>query len=277
MTQTTADPVAGIARSADGTTIAYDRFDAPARSAGDGGPPVVMVHAAGGYRDFAPMRSLAEVLAAEIPVVTYDRRGRGLSGDTLPYAVEREVEDLAAVIAAAAGTGGEAFVYANSSGGLLALQAAAAGLPIARMALFEPPIGSDDEDEAADDGAFTRELAALVEAGRRDEAAERFMTEIGVPPEVLAEMAPSLPALAAVAHTLVYDCLLSEATSLATAARVTVPTLILDSEGSTGDLTGWAAAVVGALPDGHHRSLAGEWHGVADADLAAAVTDFFTA
>jgi pimeloyl-ACP methyl ester carboxylesterase len=78
MTQTTADPIAGTARSADGTTIAYDRFDAAtARSPGDGGPPVVMVHAAGGYRDFASMRSLAEVLAAEIPVVTYDRRGRG--------------------------------------------------------------------------------------------------------------------------------------------------------------------------------------------------------
>jgi len=272
MTQTTADPVAGTAVSADGTTIAYDRFGTGAD--GHEGSPVVMVHAAGGYRDFGSLRSLAEELATGITAVTYDRRGRGLSGDATPYAVEREIEDLAAVIAAIAGDG-EAFVYANSSGGLLALQAAAAGLPIARMALFEPPIGS--EDAAADDLAFRHELTDLVEAGHRQEAAERFMTEIGVPPEVLAEMAPSLPALAAVAHTLVYDCLLSEATSLATAARVTVPTLILDSEGSTGDLTGWAAAVVGALPDGHHRSLAGEWHGVADADLAAAVTDFFTA
>jgi len=251
-------------RSADGTTIAFERSGA--------GQALILVDAAGGYREVGPLRSLAKLLAADFTVFTYDRRGRGGSSDTLPYAVEREVDDLAALVAAA---GGSACVYAFSSGGLLAMHAAASGLAIPKLALLEPPIGADEDKSAEAD--FTRELADLVAAGGRGDAVEHFHTSIGVPVEMVAGMreAPFWPALEAIAHTLVYDSIVSEATSLALVRSVTAPTLVLDSEGSTGDLTGWAAAVVEALPNGSHRSLEGEWHGVADEVLAPVLTEFF--
>jgi pimeloyl-ACP methyl ester carboxylesterase len=246
--------------SSDGTVIAYERAGA--------GPALVLVDPALGYREFDNVRVLGERLAADFTVYSYDRRGRGRSGDTLPYAVEREVEDLAAVIAEAGGTAG---VYAFSSGGLLALQAAAAGVPIEKMVLMEPPIGSDDDPA---DVAFTAEITELVAAGGRRQAVERFLTACGVPTEVLAGMAPSMPALDAVAHTIVYDCLISTATTTELLAKVSTPTLVLDSQGSSDDLTGWAANVAAALPEGRHRSLPGGWHGVPVEDLTPVVAEF---
>lgn len=186
-------------QSADGTVIACERSG--------NGPALVMVDPAGGYSGFDNVRSLGALLAAEFSVYTYDRRGRGKSGDTAPYAVAREVEDLAAVIAEA---GGSAFVSAFSSGGLLALHAAASGLPIDKLALFEPPVRGEDESP---DTAFLAEISELVSSGRRADAVDRFLASIGVPPEVIAEMAPVRPALEAVAHTLVYDCEISNATT----------------------------------------------------------------
>ncbi|MPZ29152.1 MAG: alpha/beta fold hydrolase [Micromonosporaceae bacterium] len=248
-------------RSADGTTIAGERSGA--------GPALVFVDAAGGYSGFGSLRSLAEMLAADFTVYTYDRRGRGGSGDTLPYAIEREIDDLGAVVAEA---GGSAYGYAFSSGGLLALHAAANGLPLTRLALLEPPIGDSETPTGETD--FTRELASLVAAGRQHEAAEFFQRSIGVPPEVIAEM-ETMPTLAAVAHTLVYDCIISDAASVGLLRTVRVPTLVLDSQGSSDDLTGWAAAVAAALPAGTHRSLPGEWHGVADDVLGPVLTEFF--
>jgi pimeloyl-ACP methyl ester carboxylesterase len=210
-------------------------------------------------------------VAADFSVLTYDRRGRGDSTDTLPYAVEREVEDLAALIAAA---GGSASVYAVSSGALLALHAAASGLAIPKLALFEPPIATD-EDRSAEPN-LTAELAELVAAGRHEDAVERFHTAIGVPADMVAGMrqTPLWPALTAIAPTLVYDYIISDATTLRLVASVTAPTLIIDSEGSTGELTGWAAAIVDALPNGTHQSLHGQWHSVPDQDLAPVVTEF---
>ncbi|GIF73238.1 alpha/beta fold hydrolase [Asanoa siamensis] len=240
-------------RSADGTVIAFERVGA--------GPTVVCVDAAGGYREHGPMRSIAAALADDFTVVTYDRRGRGESGDTAPYTVEREIDDLAAVIAAA---GGRAHVYAFSSGGLVALHAAAAGVPIDRMALFEPPLGGGESD-------LTQEMRALVGAGSHEEAAAHFLASIGVPEEY----ATPDPGLIAVAPTLVYDCLLGDHTSLDLIARVRTPTLVIDSEGTTGPLPDWAVTIVGALPDGHHRSLPGSWHGVDDADLVDALSRFY--
>ncbi len=252
------------ARSADGTTIEFEQSGT--------GPALILVDAALHYREFSSFQRLAELLAADFTVFTYDRRGRGGSTDTHPYAVEREVDDLAALIAEA---GGSAFVYAVSSGALLAVHAAASGLAVPKLALFEPPIGTE-EDRAADQ-AFMTELADLVAAGRRGDAVERFHIAIGVPAEMVAGMrqAPFWPALESVAHTLIYDGLISDAMSLALVSSVTAPTLVIDSEGSTGELAGWAAAVVGALPYSTHRSLVGEWHGVPDEDLAPVLTEFF--
>jgi pimeloyl-ACP methyl ester carboxylesterase len=245
----------GTVTSNDGTVIAYERAGA--------GPALVLVDPALGYREFDNVRGLGERLAGAFT-------GRGASGDTLPYAVEREVEDLAAVIAEA---GGRACAYGFSSGALLALQAAAAGVPIEKLVLMEPPIGGDDDPG---DAAFTAEMKSLVAAGRRREAVERFLTGCGVPQEMLAGMAPSMPALEAVAHTIVYDCLISDATTTELLAKVSTPTLVVDSQGSSDDLTGWAASVAAALPDARHRSLPGGWHGVPVDDLAPVVTEFCT-
>jgi hypothetical protein len=244
--------------SNDGTAIAYERTGT--------GPPLVLVDPALGYRGFDNVRGLGERLTADFTVYSYERRGRGDSGDTPPYAVEREVEDLAAVIAEA---GGSASIYGFSSGALLALQAAAAGVPIEKLVLMEPPIGTDDDPA---DAAFTAEIAELVAAGRRREAVERFLRDM--PSEVLAGLEGVMPVLEAVAPTLVYDCLISNATTTGLLEKVPTPTLVLDSQGSSDDLTGWAASVAAALPDARHRSLPGGWHGVPVEVLAPVVTEF---
>lgn len=256
----------GVVESADGTIIAFERSGA--------GPALILIDSAGHHRNFGPMRSVAEQLAAAFTVYTYDRRGRGHSTDTLPYAVQREVEDLAALIAEA---GGCAYAYAVSSGALLALHAAASGLKIPKLALFEPPISS--EEDRPDEQEFTAELSRLVAAGRRDDAVEFFHSGIGVPAELIHEMrtTSSWESFEAIAHTLVYDCIISTEMSLELVASATTPTLVIDSAASTDDLTGSAAAVVDALPNGRHRSLAGEWHGVPDEALAPVLTEFFQA
>jgi pimeloyl-ACP methyl ester carboxylesterase len=250
--------------SSDGTSIAFERTGT--------GPALVAVDAAGSYRDFRPFPPPVEQLAPHFTVYVYDRRGRGASTDTPPYAIEREVDDLAALIAEA---GGSAFVYGFSSGGLLALHAAASGLAIPKLALFEPPVEPNEAPSGETD--FTSELVELVAAGRRRDAVEFFHRGIGVPEEIMAQMTPPVwAALEAVAHTLVYDCRLSDAMSLQLIRSVTAPTLVLDSQGSGAELTGMAATLAKALPNGAHRSLAGEWHGAPGEDLAAALTEFFT-
>lgn len=251
------------ALSADGTRIALERV-------GDG-PPLILVEAAGHYREVSSFAGLVPLLARDFTVYGYDRRGRGESADTLPYAPDREVEDLEAVIATAGGT---ASVYGYSSGALLALQAAAHGLQIPRLAVLEPPL-RDDDAESPD--PTTQRLIDLVDAGRRSDAVELFHESIGVPSEFIAQFraTPDWQKMVSIAHTLAYDCLISEATTPTMLRSVEAPTLVLDSQGSTDDLTGWAASVADQLPQGSHRSLPGEWHGVADDVLAPALIDFF--
>jgi pimeloyl-ACP methyl ester carboxylesterase len=258
------DTTSATVISTDETVIAYERTGH--------GPALILIDAAGHYRAFTSFAGLIDLLASAFTVYHYDRRGRGRSTDTQPYAVEREVDDLAALIAEA---GGSAYVYAFSSGGLLALHAAMAGLPIPRMALLEPPIELNEDRSAQ--RLFTTELSNLLAAGQPERATEFYLTGIGVPEEIVASMRGSVSwsAMESVAPTFVYDSLISEATSFDLLASVTVPTLVLDSEGSSDDLTGMAAMVAGALPKGLHRSLAGEWHGVADDVLAPVLIDFF--
>jgi pimeloyl-ACP methyl ester carboxylesterase len=260
MTATTASP---YLRSADGTRIAFERT-------GDG-PAVILVEPAGHCRSLSAFSGLTGLLAEEFAVYTYDRRGRGQSTDTPPYAPEREIEDLEALFARA---GGSARLYGYSSGALLALRAAAAGLPVARLALLEPPLQDDD---ASGPDPLTTELIELVAAGRRSDAVAHFLQRCGLADEIIAEMrpSPSWPTMEAIAHTLVYDCLISDATTPALVRSVTAPTLVLDSAGSTDDLTGWAATVASRLPDATHRSLPGQWHGVPDETLAPVLIDFF--
>jgi pimeloyl-ACP methyl ester carboxylesterase len=253
-----------IVTSKDGTPIAYE-------CAGTG-PALILVDAAGHYREFSSFTGLIDLLIRDFTVYHYDRRGRGDSGDTGPYAVEREVDDLDALIVDA---GGSAFLYAFSSGGLVALHAAASRLPIEKLAMLEPPI-EVDEDRSAQ-RAFTARLTELVGAGDRDAAVNFYLTGIGVPDEIVGEMrgTTAWSALAAVAHTLVYDSLVSEATSFRLLASVPVPTLVLDSEGSGDDLASMAATVANGMPHASHLSLPGEWHGIPDEILAPALVEFF--
>ena len=253
-----------IVRSPDGTSIAFERAGT--------GPALILVDAAGCFRGFGPMRPLAARLASDFMVFTYDRRGRGDSTDTAPYAVEREVDDLQALIDAA---GGSAFVYGFSSGAVLALHAAARGLAIPRLALLEPPVAVDDRPKPQPD--LATELAELVAAGRRGEAVERFQTAIGVPAEMVAGMrgAPFWPALEAIAHTLVYDLAITASLPASRLSAITTPTLVIDSENSDGGLRTSAQVVSDALPNAWHRSLKGEWHGVPPEDLAPVLAEFF--
>jgi len=257
--------VAGVVTSPDGTALAYEREGE--------GPALVLVDAAGHFRQFSTFNGgLIALLASDFTVVSYDRRGRGFSTDNAPYAVEREVDDLAALIDA---VDGSAFVYAFSSGGLLALQAAALGLPIPRMALLEPPI-ERAEDRTAQ-RAFTAGLTELIDADNPDGAVEYYLTGIGVPAEIVADMHDSAAwtAMSSVVATLVYDCRISAATSFDLLAAVPIRTLVLHSTGSTDDLAGMAAAVASALPNGLSRSLPGGWHGVDDAEVAPVLREFF--
>jgi pimeloyl-ACP methyl ester carboxylesterase len=158
-------------------------------------------------------------------------------------------------------TGGSAFLYGFSSGGLLALQAAATGFAIPRLALLEPPIEAEEDRKAQQE--FTGGLVEVLATGDRAAAVDYYLTGIGVPEEIIAGMrgTSSWTALEAAAPTLVYDCLISEATSFEVLSRITAPTLVLGSEGSSDDLQGMAATVARAMPNATHHSLAGEWHG----------------
>lgn len=259
-------------RSGDGTVIAMRRSGS--------GPALVLVDAAGSFRGYGPMVPLAEPMATAFTVHTYDRRGRGESTDETPgtagYTVEREIDDLRAVIDAA---GGSAMVYGFSSGAVLALHAAAAGLPISRLALMEPPIEIEDRAGPVPLPELAVEIDALVAAGRRGDAIEHFHQSIGVPPEYVAGLRhdPMWTALEALAHTLVYDSIITSTLSGRRLRSITTPTLVIDSIGSDDRLRGWARAVAAALPAGEHGSLPGEWHGVAITDLAAALTEFLAA
>jgi pimeloyl-ACP methyl ester carboxylesterase len=251
-------------RSADGTTIAFDRVGS--------GPPLLFVTGALCDRNtFAP---LAAVLAEDFEVFDIDRRGRGDSGDTAPYAVAREVEDVAAVIAAAGGT---AAVYGHSSGAALALEAAASGLNISRLALYEPPYQLDPATNRVTSDLPER-YAALVAEGRRGDAVELFMSVVGMPPEAIAgaRQQPSWAGVEGIAHTLAYDAaILGDGTFPADrAAAVTTKTLAVYGANSPSWAAISAAALGATVPDIEVRRLEGQDHDVAPAAIGAVLTEW---
>ena len=253
-------------RSGDRTEIAFDRL-------GDG-PPVILVSGASCARGIHGQ--LAQLLAADFTVLNYDRRGRGDSGDTQPYAVQREIEDIAAVIAAA---GGAAGVFGNSSGAVLALHAAAAGLPISRLALWDPPFMTDPGAPRRQREYLTQ-LTALLGAGRRGDAMALFMTTIGLPQDMITAMrqSPMWPGMEAIAPTLAYDAAVMGDSTLPPdlASSVKVPTLILTGSDSGAWAGNAAQALTSTLPDSQHRTLDGQDHNVAWDVLAPALKEFFS-
>jgi pimeloyl-ACP methyl ester carboxylesterase len=260
-------------RSSDGTAIAFDQV-------GDG-PPIILVGGATDYRAINPTaKELVALLAPQFAVITYDRRGRGDSGDTPPYAVEREVEDLAALIAEA---GGSAFLVGFSSGAVLALDAAASGLKIRRLAVYEPPFVVDDSRSPVPDD-YVAQLDRLVSEGRRDGAAEYFLTKAaGVPAEFVAPMRddPGWSVMEGVAHTLAYDGRIMGDTMSGKPlpagrwASVTTPTLVIDGGASDAFMRNGADALAELLPEAERRTLPGQTHAVSADALAPVVQEFF--
>ena len=251
--------------SKDGTTIAFDRL-------GDG-PPVILV--SGGSVDRGSNASVADVLARQFTVFNYDRRGRGPSGDTQPYAVQREIEDIDAMIGAA---GGAAGLYGSSSGAALALEAAAAGLAVTKLALWEPPyIGEGRPRPAADTASIYRKFVA---EGKRGDAVEYFMAKVvGMPPEFVgfARSQPWWPAQEALAHTLAYDAEImgDYVLPVERVAKVGAPTLVLTGGESFDWMHETAKAIVDALPNGEHRTIEGATHDVDANKLGPVLAAFF--
>jgi pimeloyl-ACP methyl ester carboxylesterase len=262
------------ATSADGTRIAYERF-------GDG-PAVILVDGAFQHRAIDPGTTrLAELVAAKgFTVLHHDRRGRQNSGDTPPYAVEREIEDVDAVIDAA---GGSAAVFGMSSGATLALEAAARGSAITKLALYEPPMIVDDT-RAPIPPDYLERLKSLAASGRRDEAVELFLTEgVGVSADTVAGMrgAPVWQGFASVAHTLPYDATIVDDTvhgrRLPTDrwSTVRMPTIVIDGGASPAWARNAVAALVDVLASARRVTLEGQTHQYDPEILAPALSEFF--
>lgn len=265
---------AGTVTSRDGTTVAYSR------TSEGGGDPVVLVDGALNDRALrGPNPRLAEVLAAEFSVFTYDRRGRGESGDAPPYTVEREVEDLQAVIEAA---GGSAYVYGISSGGALALEAANRLSSIRKLALYELPFVTDDSREPIPDD-FARRLSQLVEQGRSAQAVSYFFTAGVALPRIFVAVMRFMPAwskLKKLAHTLPYDAQLvgdagqGKPLRADRWAHVTVPTLVIAGSKSPAWMRNAMRSLADALPSAEHRTLEGQTHIVKPTALVPVLSEF---
>jgi pimeloyl-ACP methyl ester carboxylesterase len=259
--------------SKDGSRIAYDRFGS--------GPVVILVGGALAYRKFGKMEELAKLLAERCTVINYDRRGRGDSTEVKPFAVEREIEDLAALIE---GEGGSASLWGWSSGGALALRAAGAGIGVERVSVYEVPFMVTPEAKRPTPD-YGERLDELVAAGDRSGAVKHFMrNSIGIPAPFVALMRlmPMWKGLKATAHTLPYDwAALGKHTMYGSPlnpeewASVTVPTLVVYGAKSPDVLQQGSRALAEVLPNAELRKLDGVSHNVKMNVLAPVLEEFF--
>jgi pimeloyl-ACP methyl ester carboxylesterase len=258
-------------KSADGTSIAFETTGK--------GPPLILVGGALCDRS-APTSGtpLAALLAHRFTVFSYDRRGRGDSGNTPPHASGREVEDLAALITAA---GGSASVFGNSSGGLLALDAAVQGLSIPKLTLYEPPVILD-AGRARSFEVLAKQLDEAVAGNRRSEAVELFLTKvIQMPEPAVAQMrkSPMWAGLEQLAHTLSYDLLITARgpLRLEQVPAIRSATLAMDGGASPGWMREGNQTLARAIPHARHRTLEGQTHAVDPKALARAMEEFLGA
>jgi len=273
--------------SKDGTTIAFDQVGK--------GPAVILVTGALGTRSGATPDSMAAILSSQFMAIDYDRRGRGDSGDTPPYAVQREVEDIEALIDA---VGGSAFLYGMSSGAILALEAARA-LPnkVKKLALYEPPFIIDDSRPPLPTD-YVEQLNAATAAGRPGDAVEIFMTKaMLIPAEFVAMMRiapmseafgddagakpPEWSDMEKVAHTLAYDGMIVKDYLAGKPlppkrwASFTAPTVVIVGGNSEPFFHDGAQTLVDDMPNAERRSLEGQDHAVSSAALAPMLIEFF--
>jgi pimeloyl-ACP methyl ester carboxylesterase len=262
----------GTAISKDGTRLAFDRIG--------NGPSVILVDGALCYRGMGQSRQLAEAMAPHFTVFTYDRRGRGGSGDTFPYAVEREIEDIAAILSEA---GGAAFLWGTSSGAALALEAANRLSGIKKLALYEAPFIVDDS-RSTTERDWVR-IGEAVSENRRSEAVKLFLKMVGAPAFFITVM-PLMPMwskLKAVAHTLLYDGALvtdNQKGKPLPAGRwssVTVPALVVDGGKSPKWMRHGNRSLASALPNARYQTLEGQNHMLKPAVHAPVLVEFFKA
>jgi pimeloyl-ACP methyl ester carboxylesterase len=269
--QAATSPFVGKVFSNDGTAIAFDRTG--------NGPPVILIDGALCYRGMGQSGQLAELLAQHFTIFTYDRRGRGGSGDTAPYAVEREVEDIAALLSKA---GGAAFVWGMSSGAVLALEAANRLSGIKKLALYEAPFIVDNTRPTTEDD-WDR-ISAAVAADRRSDAVKLFLKSVGVPGFVRALMPLMIPVwskLKAVAHTLPYDGAIvrdnqrGKPLPAGRWASVTIPALVMDGGNSPAWMLHANRSLASVLPNAQYRTLEGQTHMLKPKAHAPMLVEFF--
>jgi pimeloyl-ACP methyl ester carboxylesterase len=257
-------------RSHDGTTIAYDIHGE--------GPAVIVVDGALTIHSSGSGTELAKLLSPHFTVYGFDRRGRGGSGDTLPYAVDREIDDIEALIDRA---GGSSFLYGHSSGGPLAMLAAVRlGAKVSKIAMYEPPY-NDDPGAQESWSHYLRQLNEALAEGRRGDAVALFMRFVGTPAEQVEGMrlAPFWPGMEAVAPTLAYDhaAILGEPWSVPTelAKGLSIPVLVMAGDASLPFMPDAARVLSQAIPQGQLRMLKGQKHEVDPDALAPLLVEFF--
>lgn len=259
--------------SKDGTVITYSQIGQ--------GPALILVDGALCFRQFGPSQDLAEKLASHFTVITYDRRGRGESGDTKPYTVKREVEDLAALLEA---VGGTAYVSGQSSGAGLAIEAANQLPGITKLALYEAPFVVDDTGKPITQ-TFLADIKEAVAQNQRSKAVKLFMKQVGTPGFMCAIMPlfPMWPKLTAVANTLPYDISIIVAYGSGKplpptlGSSIKAPTLVMDGGKSPTWMRHSMQALAQTLPNANYRTLAGQNHMVKAEALVPVLVEFFTA
>jgi len=254
--------------SKDGTAIAFQKSD--------NGPTIIVVDGALCSRAFGPTPKLAPLLADNFSVVNYDRRGRNESGDTAPYSAEREVEDIEALINE---TGGSAYVVGFSSGAALAFRAAASGLNIRKMVLYEAPYvmnmgGHNPPIDTAE------QLKQLIVSGKRSAAVKFFMKDmIGIPGIIPAIMSltPIWKKLKAVAHTIPYDAAIMDGFTIPTAlaAKINVPTLVMNGSKSPVSLRNASKKLSEIIPNAQYQILEDQTHDVSMRAITPELINYF--
>jgi pimeloyl-ACP methyl ester carboxylesterase len=254
--------------SKDGTQIAYD-------STGRGRVLILVLGALNSRKSGA---KLAKLLASQFNVISFDRRGRGDSTDTVPYSPQREVEDIAALIGAA---GEPVYLYGHSSGAALALEAALKlGKNIRKVAIYEVPYTTHAK-ERKDATEYYQKLKKSLGSGRRGDAVALFVQSVGVSKKQVEAMKrlPMWPGLVKLAPTLAYDSEVmgkGHALPAARLARITAPTLVMHGGAGAPLMRDAAQAISKIIPKARLRTLAGQTHGVSPKVLAPVLEEFFS-
>ena len=256
--------------SKDGTGIAYDRLGQ--------GPAIILVDGALAYRSFGAMPEVAKLLSTHFTTVAYDRRGRGESNDNKPFSVEREIEDIDALIGE---VGGSACLYGISSGACLVLEAAIKlGNKVKKIAVYEPPYNSD-ENSVEEWGEYTKHLAEFLAENRRGDAVALFMRFVGTTADQIEGMSksPMWSMLEAVAPTLLYDAAAmggnNRSVPVERVSRIIAPTLVMRGGAGAPFMKQTALILSKAIPNAEFRTLEGQSHAVASEVVAPVLMEFF--